>query len=59
MHRCLLLVRRNGLYDIVSGCITELETGPSLPEASQEAVTAANAVINQSVRRMPARQVFQ
>ena len=23
------VVRRNGLHDIVSGCITELETGPS------------------------------
>ena len=42
------VVRRNGLHDIVSGCITELETGLPLTEASQEAVTAANAVINQS-----------
>ena len=42
------VVCRNGLHDIVSGCITELETGLPLPEASQEAVTAANAVINQS-----------
>ena len=42
------VVRRNGLHDIVSGCITELETGPSPLEASQEAVTAASAVTNQS-----------
>ena len=42
------VLRRNGLHDLFSCCITELETGLPLPEASQEAVTAANAVTNQS-----------
>ena len=40
--------RRNGLHDVVRWRIADLETVPPLPEASQEAVTAANAVIDQS-----------
>ena len=35
-------MRRTGLHDILSGCITELETGPTLPEASREAMTTAD-----------------
>ena len=36
------------MHELVYWCISELETALPLPEASQEAVTAANAVIKQS-----------
>ena len=36
------VVRRNGQHHLFSCCITELEASHSLPEASQEAVTAAD-----------------
>ena len=39
------VVRRNGLHDIVSGCITELETGPS---AAGGLSGGCDCVINQS-----------
>ena len=41
-------VRRNGLYDIVSGCTKELETGPSLAGGLSGGRDCRNAVISQS-----------
>ena len=42
------VVRRNGLHDIVSGCITELETGPSPAGGLSGGRDCRNALINKS-----------
>ena len=41
-------MRLNGLHEIISGCSTELETGPSTAGGLSGAVNAANALVNQS-----------
>ncbi len=42
------VVRRNGLHDIVSGCITELETGPSPAGGLSGGCDCRQCCINQS-----------
>ena len=41
-------MRLNGRHEIISGCSTELETGPSTAGGLSGAVNAANALVNQS-----------
>ena len=63
MHRCLLLLFVGMACTTASAVASQSwKRALPLPEASQEAVTAANAVINQSisqVRKNICRQVFQ